>query len=52
MCFWLMFNPLFSPSDGDTVEIRVGADGKTLHIRDNQAADEPIKVSATPERGQ
>jgi len=38
--------------DGDTVEIRVGADGKTLHIRDNHAADEPIKVSATPERGQ
>lgn len=31
----------FSPlSDGDTVEIRVSVDGKTLHIRDNHAADE------------
>jgi len=52
MCFWLICDPPFSPSDGDAVEIRVGADGKTLHIRDNHAADEPIKVSATPERGQ
>jgi hypothetical protein len=30
----------FSFSDGDTVEIGLGADGKMLQIRDNHAADE------------
>jgi hypothetical protein len=27
-------------SDGDTVEIRASADGETLHVRGNHAADE------------
>jgi len=30
----------FIPSDGDIVEIRLGTDGKTLHIRDNHTVDE------------
>lgn len=34
-------------SDGDTVEIRMGADGKTLLIRDNHATDESADSSAT-----
>ncbi len=36
----------FIPSDGDTVEIRLDADGKTLLIRDNHAADEGADPSA------
>jgi hypothetical protein len=35
------------PSDGDIVEIRVGTDGKTLHIRDNHTVDEGVDLSAT-----
>jgi hypothetical protein len=38
---WLFF------SDGDTVEIRLGADGKTLNICDNHAVDESADSSAT-----
>jgi hypothetical protein len=37
----------FSFSDGDTVEIGLAADGKTLHIRDNHAVDESTDSSAT-----
>jgi hypothetical protein len=40
----LFFLSLFS--DGDAVEIGLGADGKTLHIRDNHAADESADSSA------
>ncbi|KAI9455041.1 P-loop containing nucleoside triphosphate hydrolase protein [Russula earlei] len=35
--------------DGDVVEIRVGADGKMLHIRDNHAADDRIVSPAIQE---
>jgi hypothetical protein len=35
------------PSDGDIVEIRLGTDGKTLHIRDNHTVDEGADSSAT-----
>ena len=34
--------PVFFRSDGDTVEIRVKADGKQLHIRGNHVADERV----------
>jgi hypothetical protein len=50
--FWAESNvqlsttPFFSLSDGNTVEIRVGADGKTLHIRDNHAVDERVDESS------
>lgn len=37
----------FIPSDGDVVEIRLGTDGKTLHIRDNHAVDEGADSSTT-----
>jgi len=37
----------FYPSDGDIVEIRLGTDGKTLHIRDNHTVDEGAHLSAT-----
>ncbi|KAH9988560.1 P-loop containing nucleoside triphosphate hydrolase protein [Russula vinacea] len=33
--------------DGDAVEIGLGADEKTLHIRDNHAADESADLSVT-----
>ncbi|KAN0109195.1 P-loop containing nucleoside triphosphate hydrolase protein [Russula decolorans] len=33
--------------DGDIVEIRLGTDGKTLHIRDNHTVDEGADSSAT-----
>ena len=38
----LMQRPFYflTTSDGDTVEIRVGADGAQLHIHDNHTADE------------
>ncbi|KAI9459730.1 P-loop containing nucleoside triphosphate hydrolase protein [Lactarius psammicola] len=36
--------------DGDTVEIRVGADGAALHIRDNHIADERDDSPAVQER--
>ncbi|KAH8992997.1 P-loop containing nucleoside triphosphate hydrolase protein [Lactarius akahatsu] len=36
--------------DGDTVEIRVGADGAALHIRDNHIADERDGSPAGQER--
>ncbi|KAH9019291.1 P-loop containing nucleoside triphosphate hydrolase protein [Lactarius hengduanensis] len=36
--------------DGDTVEIRVGADGAALHIRDNHIADERDESPAGQER--
>ena len=48
---WLDGRPLFF-SDGDIVEIRVNADGKTLHIRDNHVADERVDSSAVQERRQ
>lgn len=37
----------FIPSDGDNVEIRLGPDRKTLHIRDNHTVDEGADSSAT-----
>lgn len=37
----------FIPSDGDSVDIRLGTDGKTLHIRDNHTVDEGADSSAT-----
>jgi hypothetical protein len=37
----------FIPSDGDIIEIRLGTDGKTLHIRDNHTVDERANSSAT-----
>jgi hypothetical protein len=37
----------FIPSDGDIVEIRLGTDGKVLHIRDNHTVDEGANSSAT-----
>ena len=36
----------FFPSDGDIVEMRLGTDGKTLHIRDNHTVDEGADSSA------
>lgn len=37
----------FMHSDGDIVEIRLGTDEKTLHIRDNHSLDEGTDSSAT-----
>jgi hypothetical protein len=39
-------------SDGDTVEIRVSTDGKTLQIRDNHAAGERVDPTSMRDRSQ
>jgi hypothetical protein len=39
----------FILSDGDIVEIRLGTDEKTLHIRDSHSLDEGADSSATDE---
>ena len=41
-------NASLASRDGDTVQIRASADGKTLEIRDNHPADSSIATSATP----
>lgn len=37
----------FILSDGDVVQIRLGADEKALHIRDNHSLDEGADSSAS-----